>query len=306
MESLGVRLSVSVSYQAAVAFAWLCRVRTLKFSEYVFRGVKVGTVIERPFYGFKIQVDVSRSSAQRLLFLEGKRFVGERHLIRALVGENARCVIDVGANIGYYMLMFERFMSGHGRIMCFEPEPSNLVELQRNVERNGLRNIEVFECAVGSRCGRVGLVRGINGRVDERGRGEIDVTLITLDSVVEGGVDLIKIDVEGYEGCVLRGARGIIERERPALFVEVHPWLLAQGYSVRGIVEFLKTYYDELEMYEVPANGTGFRAAVRRYGLGGSPVRRIADWSRLVEETIAPRTRPFWIVTRRRLLRGVR
>jgi len=190
---------VLMHYRAAIAFAWLCRLRTLKFAEWVFRDVKVETFLERSYYGFKIQLDVSRSSTQRLLFLEGERFVGERRLIQELVGRDARCVVDVGANIGYYMLMFERFMDGRGRILCFEPEPSNVLELRRNVERNSVRNVEVFGCAVGSWCGRVGLARGINGRVDEGCGGEIDVELVTLDSVVEGEIDLIKIEVEGYE-----------------------------------------------------------------------------------------------------------
>ena len=288
-----------VRYRAAVAVAWLCRVRTLRFAEWLFRDVQIGTVLERPYHGFKVRVDVSRSSAQRLLFLEGERFVGERRLLQTLVDGDTRCVVDVGANIGYYMLMLERFMSGQGRIVCFEPEPDNLRELRGNVKRNGLQNVDVFGCAVGSWCGRVSLSPGINGRVGDGSQGDVDVELVTLDSVIDSAVDVVKIDVEGYEGHVLWGAQRIIERERPALFVEVHPWLLAKGCSVLEIVRFLRAYYDELEVYEAPADESGFRASMRRYGVGGMPVRRIDDWSGLLEESMTRRDRPFWIVTRR-------
>ncbi|HEV7517126.1 MAG TPA: FkbM family methyltransferase, partial [Thermoanaerobaculia bacterium] len=122
------------------------RFRTLELSHRLFADTSRPTLFERPFFGYRLLVDVSRSNAQRLLYLDGERFMAERFLLRRLLRPGFKAV-DVGANIGYYLLFMARLIGERGSISCFEPEPENLAELTRNIRRNGLDNVRVFPLA---------------------------------------------------------------------------------------------------------------------------------------------------------------
>jgi FkbM family methyltransferase len=148
------------------------------------------------------------------------------------------CFFDVGAHIGFYSLIAARLIGGGGQVIAFEPDPHNATILRENVARNGFSNIEVVSAAVwkcdgvlhfqrgGDFCGgkssRRGAVIEANGRSDQ---GEtISVSAITLDSYVVHckPPSLIKIDVEGAESEVLKGAGRILAKTAPALICEVH------------------------------------------------------------------------------------
>jgi FkbM family methyltransferase len=253
-------------------FANLWRFRTLAFSTKAFEHVSSPCILKRGFLGYRLHLDVSRSNAQRLLYLEGERFVSELKLIRSLV-KPADTVVDVGANIGYYALLFAKSIGKNGRIIAFEPEPDNLVELRLNVDRNGLRNTEIHPFAVGARAGTVAFARGINGGVRASDGPETDaaiqVPMVALDDVLAGPVNVIKIDVEGYEGEVLRGARKAIERWRPNLFVEIHPRMMAENHTVDGLFEFLSRYYTNVKLYQ-PARSQSMPGKImaRYFGVG--------------------------------------
>lgn len=275
----------------------LWRFRTLDLAHRLFDGTPAPHVLERPLFGHTLYVDVARSNPQRLLWLEGERFVGERRLLRRLV-RRGQSVADVGANIGYYALLFAQAVGPAGRVACIEPEPENLAELRRNIERNRLTQAEVFPVAVGATAGTVSLRAGINGSVMEDGSGEILVPLRPLDELLAGRpVDFMKIDVEGYEGQVLDGAARLLEELRPTLFVEIHPGFLAAPHTTDGILGRLGSLYPRIELWEI-APQAGFAAKVRARYLGGE-IRRVPDREALLAECRAGRRdEPFWAVCR--------
>jgi FkbM family methyltransferase len=149
-------------------------------------------------------------------------------------------VVDVGANFGYYPLLFGLLTGGKTESIAFEPDPSNFEWLGRNIKLNpGLKVTAVRE-AVGDADGsavpfeaardghnlwaRVGGV-GTNERVSAT----IDVPTTTLDGYLDrqgiAEVPLTLIDVEGYESRVIRGmSRGIAERRYTTVMIEFHPW----------------------------------------------------------------------------------
>lgn len=277
--------------------AALWRFQTLDLAHRLFDGTPAPHILERPLFGHTLYVDVARSNPQRLLWLEGERFVGERRLLRRLV-RPGQSVADVGANIGYCTLLFAQAVGPAGRVACIEPEPDNLAELRRNIERNHLPQVEVFPVAVGAKAGTVSLRAGINGSVMEDGSGEFQVPLRPLDELLAGQpVDFIKIDVEGYEGYVLDGASRLLEERRPNLFVEIHPGFLAAPHTVDGILGHLGALYPRIDLWEI-APQAGFAAKVRARYLGGA-VRRIPDRGSLLADCRAGRREePFWAVCR--------
>jgi FkbM family methyltransferase len=276
--------------------ASLWRFRTLPYTEVLFADVSNPCVLERSLFGFRLLVDASRSNAQRLLYLEGERFLLERHLLAGLARRGSH-VVDVGANIGYYLLLWESLVGPGGFVHCLEPEPDNLVELRRNVSANCLKNVAVLPVAAGAQDTSIFMTFGINSAVATGDQKGYNVPLRTLRSLFAGErVDLIKIDVEGYEGEVLHGAAAILERKRPALFLEVHPWLLSPGHTADSILARLRQLYSSLEVWESLTDTGLARKAAVRYGLL-PPIRRISD-SELPTVVTASRQQPFWVVCR--------
>jgi hypothetical protein len=149
--------------KGAQVLSWLWRFNTLRISKRVFSETDASRrqIVDRDFFGYRLFLDVARADTQRLLYLQGPRFIDERHLLGRLIQPGAT-VIDVGANIGYYMLLFAHLVGETGRIICFEPVPENLCELRRNQSRNALENVEIVEAAVGAEAGTVNFSSDLN------------------------------------------------------------------------------------------------------------------------------------------------
>jgi len=126
-------------------------------------------------------------------------------------------ILDVGAHIGYYTLLASKIAGDMGWVFAFEPDPINFAGLERNIELNGFSNITTFKMAVSDYNGKgklfvSGNFTGERSLIDVKGRPKdnIEVGVEKLDSIIWGKIDIIKIDVDGGEVGVLRGAERII------------------------------------------------------------------------------------------------
>jgi FkbM family methyltransferase len=143
--------------------------------------------------------------------------------------------VDVGAMIGYYTVILAKYVGPTGRVHAFEPDPDNFALLASNVELNGYDHVRCTNALVGSGAGRGQLWRAPSNRGDHHafqtaGRDAVDVDVVALDDVFDEPVDLVKIDVQGYESHVLAGMRGLIGRSpQLAMLVEFCPALLIQA-----------------------------------------------------------------------------
>jgi FkbM family methyltransferase len=239
-------------------------------------------------------MDVSRSSGQQLLWLQGERYVKERALFKALI-HPSMTIVDVGANIGYYALMFSSLLHDNGMIVCLEPDPDNLRELRTNISRNRLDNIVAIRpVAAGASDGTAMFEAGSNGRIVPEG--SIEVPIVAIDSLGLPKVNFLKIDVEGYEGSVLDGARKTIEQDRPTLFLELHPRLLTD-HTHRDVVLLVQKYYSRVTVYRV-ARGNMLLRFLRDYDWLSFlvEVKEINALSR--EYELGKISEPCWIVAR--------
>ena len=186
--------------------------------------------------------------------LEGQML---RRLLAAARGGDT--FFDVGANIGTVTIPVA--MTG-AECLAFEPEPANAARLAENAELNLLGNVTVIEAAMWSEPGTVALrVDGAEGagrsRVVETGDdAAIEVPAATIDQVAGGGAsapDLLKVDVEGAELEVLRGAQRTLAAGRVReVFVETHPPALERaGASEADVAALL----NDLGYAEVWATG---------------------------------------------------
>jgi FkbM family methyltransferase len=287
-----------LKWRVAQITFWLNRFRSLPRAKFLFGDVEPGTILDRSLFGYKFFCDVSRDGPQRLLFLEGERQIAEAGLVLKLLKPGFH-VVDVGANIGYYVLLFRKGIGPAGKVVAIEPSPENLPELLLNVERNSLdKNVEIIEAAVGALTGTAGLQRGINSGITSDNGAAYVVRLDTLDNLIGGRVDFIKIDVEGFELFVLKGATHIISECRPILFVEIHPvQMRPHGISPIDVFRQLRQFYDNIELYEEPTNGSVFQLALRRY-FGVGLVSKVDDIEGYISqvETKKELARPFWAV----------
>jgi FkbM family methyltransferase len=158
-------------------------------------------------------------------------------LFRYLIGPADRC-IDVGANVGVHSVRLAKLVGERGEVIAIEPDAGLARRAAGNVMLNGLRNVRVIQAAAAERDGeRVPLYRpdvldrnkaraSMLAHAHLTGPAAI-VPTVTIDEVSGGPVALIKIDVEGCESAVIRGAARTIDLYRPAVIFEYAPELLA-------------------------------------------------------------------------------
>jgi FkbM family methyltransferase len=168
------------------------------------------------------------------LYLAGKRLTEGREiaLLQTLV-EPGMTIADVGANVGFYAVQMARWVGAGGRVLAFEPDPFTF-ELLRRRTAAGRENIEVRQWALGEARGTATLYCSAYNRADNRVGHRHDeahveavqVEVRTLDECLAemglAGVDGLKIDVQGLEAQVLRGAVQAIPRAR-WIWVEFSP-----------------------------------------------------------------------------------
>ncbi|OHB86617.1 MAG: hypothetical protein A3D13_10550 [Planctomycetes bacterium RIFCSPHIGHO2_02_FULL_40_12] len=289
---------MSVKYKFSRFTFWLFRFKTLARVKRIFSSVESPCFIRRSLFNYELCLDVSRSVTHQLLFLEGERFIHERFLLSKLLKPGMR-VVDVGANIGYYLLLFEKYIGSEGEVICIEPSVENLPELKKNIEINRFVNVKLFDVAIGMDDGTTGLRVGINSGVVEKNQGSYQVALRKLDSLVTDKVDFLKIDVEGYEGQALKGAQEILNRDKPILFLEIHPSIIPEfGFSVGQILDDLSSIYKETTCYECqPNENIDFIKKISLRYIDKDPLVKVKNipqyMSKCAEGEI---TRPFWAI----------
>lgn len=144
-------------------------------------------------------------------------------------------VYDVGANVGFFTVIAARLCCPEGHVVAFEPLPENFERIRHNVALNNFQNVMVCCEALSDTDGKAlfqvsaeptwGNLVGVGKDIDQK-TGTIEVNVSRLDLLVQTDElpvpDLIKIDVEGAEAQVLRGAEDTLRRTRPLLLVELH------------------------------------------------------------------------------------
>lgn len=176
--------------------------------------------------------------------------------------------LDIGANVGAYVLQLAHWTAPNGRVIAFEPNPGAAALLDQHVGLNGLAGrVEVVRAAIGAEAGTAVMhVAGADGRgrldvenPELAGRtGAVEVPVTTIDAFC-GARGLtprwILIDIEGYEIAALQGARRTLATApRPGVVVELHPSAWPLSGTGRGAAEALLR---ELGATPVPLTARG-------------------------------------------------
>jgi len=167
--------------------------------------------------------------------------------------------VDIGGNIGYYAMLEARLVGPAGKVIAIEPMPENSEQLCNNITNNGYQNIRVHKVAIGDRDGTalMYITQKSNWHSlypPASSKGEMKVPVSTLDSLLMpyelASVDLVRMDLEGYEVVVIEGMKRTLEKYGPRLLVELHPLLVGpssiekylhtlenMGYAIEWMIE---------------------------------------------------------------------
>jgi len=138
--------------------------------------------------------------------------------------------VDVGANIGYYALQIALRAGPNGTVIAFEPAPHTYDLLVHNINQNNLTNIQAYPYAIGSTRKEIDFFlyeqSNWNSFV-KHGEpiGRVKVLVVPLDEILPSlinRVDLIRMDIEGYELEAIQGMKNTLRRHQPILCMELH------------------------------------------------------------------------------------
>ena len=174
--------------------------------------------------------------------------------------------LDVGANLGYYTALAARAVGPNGRVLAVEPDPDSFGYLEQTIAANAVGNVEAFPVAASDAPAILPLYISTDNRGDNRlyasdeERPQVEVEARPLDALLRENkietVDLIKIDVQGYEPKVIAGLREtIIASPNLTLLTEFWP----QGITEAGgdANEFLQTLRElGLTLHELKPDGS--------------------------------------------------
>lgn len=196
--------------------------------------------IVKDVQGNKMHLPLSDPGISKELLVFGIREKDATKFLQRKIVSGMR-IVDIGANIGYYVLLEAKLVGNRGKIYAIEPEPRNVALLQKNIEINGYQDIvEVHQMAVSDCNGtsRLLLRKASNWhRLDDFGDNTdlpayakaaeyIEVKTIKLDDFLKdkGKIDFIRMDIEGHECKAIEGMTETLKNGKPPLilFMEVH------------------------------------------------------------------------------------
>lgn len=157
-------------------------------------------------------------------------------------------IIDAGAHIGQYTILFSELVTKVGRVYSFEPDPDTFKQLVENIELNAVANVDANNIALSDFTGSGTLflaentnIGGNSLRPQQSFAGsKIDTKVMKLDEFASNArlnrLDLIKADIEGAELLLLEGGKSVIMHFKPMLILELSPTQpIAFGYKLEDI-----------------------------------------------------------------------
>lgn len=204
--------------------------------------------------GITMDLDISEF-VQSHLYLFGSYELPTVRFIRSHV-RPGMTLIDVGAQIGYITLEMSRAGGSGVSLYSFEPEPRNIAKLNANLRLNDINNVTIVDRAVSDHDGLIRLFMSSDNNAGTHStiasgpfvsNDFIEIPCVRLDTFVREqavqSVDMIKIDVEGGELEVLKGAEETLRRFKPVLIVEMSSSIQqSRGFSVPKFKEMLRDW----------------------------------------------------------------
>jgi FkbM family methyltransferase len=181
----------------------------------------------------------------------------ETNLIKQEV-KKGDVILDIGANIGYYTLIFAKLVGESGKVYAFEPDPTNFALLKKNIEANGYNNVVLIQKAVSNKSEKIKLYISKENRGDHRiypsyeSRQTVEIECVRIDDYNIPKVDFIKMDIQGSELGAIQGMENLLNLNQPlTLITELWPFAMKKfGTDAREYINLLENHrfqYTEID-----------------------------------------------------------
>jgi FkbM family methyltransferase len=206
--------------------------------------LRMSTVLALPRWNVQMFFPAQRKGFGKFIYAFREYYEPELAYLEKVLSPG-KVLIDVGANFGVYTLVASKLVGPAGKVIAFEPTAHSFAILQQNIALNHCANVRAFQVALAQRRGKAWLYHGWDPVGNSLGMDPLcgeegeDVQTEALDNILsENGidrVDVIKIDVEGAEELVLRGATRSLALHKPVVIFEFNPGCAARlGLSPHG------------------------------------------------------------------------
>jgi len=208
-----------------------------------------GKVVQDSIFGFKIHLDpLFDKNIENVIYERGVYEFGTVSVLQDFlnIGDT---FVDVGANIGWLSLVGAKQVGQNGHVLAFEPVPTTFDILESNKIINNFNQIKLHQFALGNSEETVTIYpekenRGGASILNHQSENGVEIKVNKLDNLdLKTKINVIKIDVEGFELDVLKGAIGTIKKDKPKLIIEhsiqrnntaeqyeIYNWLMDLGF----------------------------------------------------------------------------
>lgn len=200
-------------------------------------------------HDYEMYVDLNDEGISKDLYnIKGREFFSSQYVSRIIQPDEI--ILDIGANIGYYALM-EGSLARSGKVYALEPIVSNYDLLLRNIALNQYKNITPYRYAIGDQNGEGEMYVydkcnwcSFTKTEETQIIGTISVPILTIDTFVDNYMEecptFIRMDVEGYENSIFKGAKQTVKKSQNLkLCIEIHPTLMS-AQDLKEMITFLK------------------------------------------------------------------
>jgi len=182
--------------------------------------------VVRTVQGSKMLLDLEKKGIYKEMFQFGIRERGSTKMMQSILNKS-QVVVDLGANIGYYVLIEAQVVS---KVYAIEPIAENYDAMVNNVKLNKYDNVETFKMAIGDEVKTIRMYLSDKPNLHTikniEGAETIDVPMETLDYFLKGkeNPDIVRMDVEGYESEIIKGMTETLRNMKKGswLFIEIH------------------------------------------------------------------------------------
>ena len=213
--------------------------------------LQLATALELPRWNVRMFFPAKRKGFGKFIYAFREYYEPELAYLEKILSPGS-VFVDVGANFGVYTLVASKLVGGTGRVLAFEPTAQSFATLQQNIALNHCSNVRPFQVALAQTGGKAWLYHARDPVGNSLGKDPLwrdegeEVQTETLDNLLEeksvDRVDAIKIDVEGAEELVLRGAIRCLTTQSPIIVFEFNPGCAARlGLSPNGARDFLQS-----------------------------------------------------------------
>jgi len=252
--------------------------------------------ILKKIYNFKMKLYLDDEGISKTLILFGQRELDHKFMLEILLKPNMN-VLDIGSNIGYYLLIEKKLIGDKGFIIAVEPSSKNISLLKENLNINNINNYKIVHGAISNKPGRQIFhlssksnlntfhIENINN-LSLTGETE-DVSTNTVSQITgDKKIDLIRMDVEGHEVQIIDGLiNDISEKLKPMIIFEPHTSRYSQNLDFKIILlSLFKKNYSTLMISSNSISGTKI---IEKYGYKSIKIIKTDDVERRIYKNIS-------------------